>query len=239
VRIFSSKRLASLPWVQKTLGVTAAEYLRFVWKTTRFVLEPTDIYKTMSGELPVIIVFWHGQHFLTPFIKDGAPDQRAKVLISRHRDGEINAIAAERLGIDAIRGSGDHGPEFNRKGGVSAFREMLVALEEGYNVALTADVPKRSRICGLGIVKLSSLSGRTIVPIAIATHRRVELNTWDHTAINLPFGRGARTAGTPIRVPRDADDEKLEIARRAVEISLNAATRRAYDLADNGGDAGG
>ena len=80
-----------------------------------------------------------------------------------------------------------------------------------------------------------------IVPVAIATRRRIELDTWDHTAINLPFGHGARTVGTPIRVPHDADDEKLEIARRAVEISLNAATRRAYELADSnhGGNAGG
>jgi lysophospholipid acyltransferase (LPLAT)-like uncharacterized protein len=241
VRFFSSKRLADKPWVQKSIGVTAAGYLRFVWKTTRFELDPPDIYKTISSELPVIITFWHGQHFLAPFIKEAVPDQRAKVLISRHRDGEINAIAAERLGIETIRGSGDHGGEFHRKGAVGAFREMLVALEEGYNIALTADVPKVSRVCGLGIVKLSSLSGRTIVPIAIATHRRIELDTWDHTSINLPFGRGARTVGTPIRVPRDADDAKLEIARRAVEISLNVATKRAYDLADaiRGGSASG
>ena len=43
---------------------------------------------------------------------------RAKVLISRHRDGEINAVAAERLGIGTIRGSGTHGPDFAKKGGV-------------------------------------------------------------------------------------------------------------------------
>jgi len=241
VRIFSSKRLASAPWVQKTIGVTAAEYLRLVWKTTTFVHEPPDMYQNMASELPIIIAFWHGQHFLTPFIRDGAPDQPAKVLISRHRDGEINAIAAARLGVEAIRGSGDHGPEFHRKGGVSAFREMLDALEHGYNIALTADVPKMSRVCGPGIVKLSSLSGRLILPIAIATRRRIELKNWDRTAINLPFGRGARTAGTPIRVPRNADDETLETARRAVEISLNAATRRAYEIADGvrGGNSGG
>lgn len=241
MRIFSSKRLMSVPWVQKTLGVAAAEYLRLVWNTTHIALDPPDIYENITSELPVIVAMWHGQHFLVPFIKKDSEEYRAKVLISRHRDGEINAIAAERLGIETIRGSGDHNGDFHRKGGVSGFREMLLALQQGYSVALTADIPKVARVCGLGIVKLSSLSGRTIVPVAIATHRRIELDSWDRSAVNLPFGYGAGVVGTTIRVPRNADDEKLEIARRAVEISLNAATKRAYEIADGyrGGNAGG
>ena len=61
---------------------------------------------------------WHGQHMLIPFVR---PDPlRAKVLISRHRDGGINAIIAERLGLETIRGSGDHGREFHRKGAVAS-----------------------------------------------------------------------------------------------------------------------
>jgi lysophospholipid acyltransferase (LPLAT)-like uncharacterized protein len=241
VRIFSAKRLTSKPWVQKAIGVTGAEYLRLVWNTTRFTLEPPDIYETIVKELPVIIAMWHGQHFLVPFIKQKDENFRAKVLVSRHRDGEINAVAAEWLGIETIRGSGDHGTEFTRKGGVSAFKEMLDALEQGYNIATTADVPRVSRVCGLGIVKLASLSGRMILPIAIATHWRVELDSWDHTAINLPFGRGARIVGKSIRVPKEASDAELEAARQAVEASLNAATRRAYEISDGvrGGDHGG
>lgn len=241
MRLFSTKRLASAPWVQKTVGVAAAEYLRLVWHTTRFTLEPPNIYETVLKELPVIVAMWHGQHFLTPFIKSEGEHFRAKVLISRHRDGEINAIAVERLGIGTIRGSGDHGVEFHRKGGVSAFREMLNALSEGCNVALTADVPKVSRVCGMGIVKLASHSGRLILPVAIATHWRVDFDSWDHSALNLPFGRGARIVGEPIRVPADADDATLETARRAVEASLNAATRHAYDIVDGNreGNTGG
>ena len=117
------------------------------------------------------------------------------MLVSRHRDGEVNALAAQRLGVGAIRGSGHHSGGFIGKGGVSAFQEMLNALDEGYNVALTADVPKVARVAGLGIVKLASASGRPIYPVAIATRRRVELENWDRTTINLPFGRGARVAG--------------------------------------------
>jgi lysophospholipid acyltransferase (LPLAT)-like uncharacterized protein len=215
---------------QKTVGVVAAEYLRLVWKTTRLVIEPEGIYERFDRDAPVIIAMWHGQHFLTPFIRRA--HDRGKVLVSRHRDGEINALAVEWLGIGAIRGSGNHGGGFVGKGGVSAFKEMLIALEEGYNVALTADIPKVARVVGLGIVKLASASGRPIYPIAIATRRRLELNNWDRTAINLPFGRGAGVAGELVRVPADADAAALEAARRALEASLNAATARAYALAD-------
>jgi lysophospholipid acyltransferase (LPLAT)-like uncharacterized protein len=224
------KRLVGSRHFQKATGIVAAEYLRLVWNTNRFVIEPEGIYESVDRDAPVIIAMWHGQHFLMPFVR--RPHHRVKVLVSRHRDGEINALAAERLGIGVIRGSGSHGGEFLGKGGVSGFKEMLSALQEGYIVALTADIPKVARVAGLGIIKLASASGRPIYPIAIATRRRLELKNWDRTAINLPFGRAARVAGEPIRVAADADAAALETARRALEASLNAATARAYALAD-------
>jgi lysophospholipid acyltransferase (LPLAT)-like uncharacterized protein len=224
------KRLVGSRPFQQTAGMLTAEYLRLVWNTTRLVVEPDGIYERVDRDSPVIIAFWHGQHFLAPFIR--REGDRAKVLVSRHRDGEINAIAAERLGVDAIRGSGHHGSGFVGKGGVNAFREMLNALEAGYNVALTADIPKVARVAGLGIVKLASASGRPIYPIAIATRRRVELKNWDRTTINIPFGRGGGVAAEPLRVPADADEAALEEARRALEIALDAATARAYAIAD-------
>ena len=106
------------------MGFLAAEYLRLVWLTNKFSFDPPQIYEMAEPHQPLIFAFWHGQHFLTPFIKT-KESHRAKVLISRHRDGEFNAIAAERLGIETIRGSGDHGGAFQRKGGVGAFREMV------------------------------------------------------------------------------------------------------------------
>jgi hypothetical protein len=218
--------------LQKTIGILGAEYLRLILKTTRFVVEPPDIYERAESDLPIILTMWHGHHFMMPFIK--REGDRAKVLISRHRDGEINAIAARRLGIETIRGSGSHAHEHYRKGGTGAFMAMLEALADGYTVALTADVPKISRVAGLGVVKLAAASGRAIYPVAVATRHRIELNNWDRTMISLPFGRGAYVAGEPVRVPADADEAALETARRLVEDRLNDVTRRAFGLADRG-----
>ncbi len=214
-------------WVQRAVGFLAAEFLRLVWLTNRFSFDPPDVYDIVEPQMPAIFAFWHGQHFMTPFIKT-KPTHRAKVLISRHRDGEFNALAAERLGIGTIRGSGDHGAAFHRKGGVGAFKEMVRALDENYNVALTADVPKRSRIAGLGIIMLARESGRPIMPFAMATSRFIRLKNWDRTTINLPFGRGALVGGDIIMVPPDAGAETMEELRARLEATLNDATRRAY-----------
>ena len=216
-------------WVQHAVGVLAAEWLRLVWLTNRFSFEPADVYDIVEPMQPMILAFWHGQHFLTPFVKT-RKSHRAKVLISRHRDGEFNAIAAERLGIETIRGSGDPGGAFHRKGGVGAFREMVRALEQGYNVASTADVPKRARVAGLGIIMLARESGRPIVPFAMVTSRFIRLKNWDRTTINLPFGRGAVTGVDAIFVPPDADAETMEKCRLQLESYLNEAARRAYAM---------
>ena len=228
----SAKQIVSSPVFQNAVGTLGAWYLRFVWRTSSKLLDPPDIYDRVLT--PAIIAMWHGQHFLMPFLKKNDAAHRAKVLISRHRDGEVNAIAAERLGIGTIRGSGAHNGEFHRKGGVSAFTEMLQALNDGYNVAMTADVPKIARIAGMGVVKLAQHSGRPIYPVAIASSRRKVLDNWDRTAINLPFSRIAMVANEPIWVPQDASADQLEAKRLEVQSELNRLTQHAYDLVDHG-----
>jgi len=225
------RRLGRSPTVQKMVGVGAAEYLRLVWRTSRLVLEPADLYELVKSEMPAIVAMWHGQHFMVPFLSRG---HRVKVLVSRHRDGEINAIAASRLGIIPIRGSGDHARRFDVKGGVGAFKSMQVALVEGYNVALTADVPKVARVAGLGIVMLGKMSGRPIFPVAVATSRRIVLDNWDASTINLPFSRLAIVVGPAVRVPAEADAAMMEQSRAAVERGLAEVTERAYEIVDRG-----
>jgi len=214
-------------WFQRAVGSLAAGFLRLVWRTSRFSFDPPEVYEIVEPKMPAIFAFWHGQHFMTAFVKT-KESQRVKVLISRHRDGEYNAIAAERLGIGTIRGSGDHGSAFHRKGGVGAFKEMVRSLEQGYNVALTADVPKRSRVAGLGIIMLARESGRPIMPFAMVTSRYWRLKNWDRTTINLPFSRGALVGGEIIMVPADATPEVMEELRVRLEATLNDATVRAY-----------
>jgi lysophospholipid acyltransferase (LPLAT)-like uncharacterized protein len=224
------RRISRQRWAKVAIGVAAAEYVRFVYKTNSLTIEPADAYERAEGDLPIIVAFWHGQHMLATSARK--PHHRAKMLASRHHDGDINAIAAERLGVGTIRGSGNHSGGFVHKSGVAAFQAMVDALAEGYSVALSADVPKVARVAGLGIIKLAQVSGRPIYPLAITTNRRIVLDNWDRTTINLPFGRCAGVNAEAIRVAPDADNLALEAARRLLEERLNAATRRVYELVD-------
>jgi lysophospholipid acyltransferase (LPLAT)-like uncharacterized protein len=222
------KRLLRTRPVQETLGLAITGYLRLVRKTNRWVMEPADGYDRVGPRMPVIVAMWHGQHYMMHFAK--RPQDRAASLVSRSGDGELNAVALRRVGVRAIRGSGARGRDFRRKGGVSALREMLRALEDRELVVLTADVPKIARVCGSGIVTLAKLSGRPIVPTAVVTSRRLDFRSWDRSSMGLPFGRGAIVIGEPIYVAADADEEAIDRARRAVENELDRVHERAYAL---------
>jgi lysophospholipid acyltransferase (LPLAT)-like uncharacterized protein len=169
---------------------------------------------------------------MLPFAK---PKQGSlRVLISRDGDGELNAAVARKLGVGAIRGSAARDPaRMLEKGGLSGFREMVAALAAGESVAMTADLSKvEARRAGMGVVQLARISGRPILPVAFATSRRYTFKSWDRATLNLPFSRAACVYGEMIRVPADADPRILEEKRLAVENGLNAATERAYALAD-------
>jgi lysophospholipid acyltransferase (LPLAT)-like uncharacterized protein len=223
---------------RRSLGYTLAGYFWSVARSAHFEIEPANIYEIAEAEMPVILTFWHGQHFLAPFIMKS--HHRAKVLISRHADADINAIAAEALGVGTIRGSGaTNARDFHRKNSVGAMREMIDTLAQGINVALTADVPKISRVAGRGVVALARYSGRPIYPIAIATSRRITAKSWDRASIDLPFGRGGAVAAEPIRVAPDADAAGLEAARKLVQERLNEVTVRAEKLAGRATGEGG
>jgi len=211
-------------------GFITACHFRVVRWTNRLVRIPDATFHAPWDNEPAILVVWHGEHFLVPFI--GPRNERINVLTTLHRDGEVITRAGMHFGLKFVRGSGDHGKEFMRKKAVQAFTALLRALRQGETVVVTADVPKIARVAGLGAVTLAKHSGCPIVPIGIATSRRVRLKNWDRTCINLPFGRMVMVRGEPIRVARDADDAALEAARRAVEESLVAADARAYAVAD-------
>jgi lysophospholipid acyltransferase (LPLAT)-like uncharacterized protein len=181
--------------------------------------------------LPVIITMWHGQHFMIPFARPKG--MKSSVMISRHADAEINAIAAHALGMGTIRASGAHdAAQARRKGGMAGFREAMRELQNGVTVGLTADVPKGpAKVVGRGVVLLASHSGRPIVPVAYATSRNIDFRSWDDASLSLPFGRAGFVLGDPIHVPPDADEATVERYRAIVKAALDDATDRAYRLA--------
>lgn len=222
------KRMASSDRVIRVVGHAAVGYLHLVKGTSRITYEPENIQAAFGDALPGIVTMWHGQHFMAPFVTDGELDIR--VMVSRHRDGEINAIVAEKFGFGTIRASAARDPSrVIEKGGLRGFLEMKSALENGISVAMTADVSNMiARRAGLGIIMLAQSSGRPILPVALATSRRIRLANWDRTTFNLPFSRGACIFGRPIYVENGTDEER-EAKRRELEKELNRINALAYE----------
>lgn len=228
------KRWGEKPGTQRFLGRLAAGYIRFVGRTSRLVAYegPYDYFNDWDVTRPILITMWHGQHFMLPIVR--RPDHPVKVMISLHRDGEINAIAAERLGVGTIRGSAARDPSrVVESGAIRGFLQMKSALEEGTSVCMTADLSRTvARRAGNGVVALARATGVPIVSLGVATSRRIEMKSWDRAALNLPFSRMAMVVGEFIYVPADADDDLMETRRREVEAELNRVTERAHALAD-------
>jgi len=208
-------------------------YLKFVFKTNKWTVEPENILEEVKPDLPTIVAVWHGQPVLLPAVPIGLT---ASVMISKSLDGEITARVAEAFGASTIRASGGRDARHTlRKGALKGFLEMKAALERGENVLQSADIPKgTARRAGLGIVVLAQRSGRPIVPLAVASSRRWVLpKSYDRTTINLPFGKAAIVAGKRIWVDENADDATLEAKRVEVNIEMDRVTKRAYELTGN------
>lgn len=219
--------------VKSVLVALVAGAIRFVYRTNRRAEGSDDMAAAVAAHTPAIAALWHGQHLLGPSVNPRG--NRMVALFSRSADAEINARVAERLGFEVIRGSGGRGGvQDTDKGGARALIALKKTLDAGSNVAMIADIPHGvPREAGLGIVTLAKISGRPIVPVAVATSRRKVLETtWDKTTLNLPFGRLGLALGAPIHVRADATQDEMEEKRREVTAALNAATARAYGLAD-------
>jgi len=208
----------------------AAAYVRLVYATSTIKRDPPDTDAKLFDQHPQILAMWHGQFLLLPKLKPKRPaDVRA--MVSRHGDAEVIGSVLQKFGMDLIRGAGAGRRKRNR-GGATALRESLRALTSGATVAMTADVPPGpARRAGEGIATLAALSGRPVVPFAIASRRFLTLPTWSRFTINLPFSALAIVIGDPVRVATSNDVESIEAGQLAIEQALAEVTSRAYALA--------
>lgn len=225
--------LAQSRYVKGLLTTLFFQAVRFIRWTNPVVEGSSKLFGEHAEHEPGIIALWHGQHLMGPAFY---PNKRKLVaMVSRSADAELNAMMLEKFGVEAVRGSGGRlGPHKIDKGGARALLALKKALDAGSNVVMIADIPHgKPREAGMGVILLARLSGRPIAPSAVATSRRKVLEkTWDKTTVNLPFGRCALVSGPLIYVAPDADEAEMERKRQELTIEMNAATAKAYRIAD-------
>ena len=107
--------------------------IRALASTWRFRVVNDASYRALRANgKPFIFAFWHGELLPLLYVHRG---QRVAIVISSHRDGEIVAGVAERLGMRTIRGS-------STRGAARALLGLVRELESGGEVAVTPDGPR-------------------------------------------------------------------------------------------------
>jgi hypothetical protein len=211
----SRRRL--LEWLAIHLfGGFVLRLLVYTWRLEAVNLEP--VVQAMAAGQRFIFAFWHNRQI--GFIKI---QQRyavpAKVMVSRHGDGEIIARIVAKYGIGSVRGS-------STRGGTAALKELLAATTEGH-VAITPDGPVGPRYrLKQGAVMLASRSGLPVVCVSWSTDRAWCFRSWDRFLLPKPFARLRIAVDGPIQVPPNLDADGAEKARREIEQRMNNLTAK-------------
>jgi lysophospholipid acyltransferase (LPLAT)-like uncharacterized protein len=166
----------------------------------------------------VILAFWHGRILLMSFAYRG---QKACVMNSVHRDGEIITRVLQRFGVNAVRGS-------STRGWMSGLKGMLDAYQQGHDLLVVPDGPRGPCYqAKSGVIQLARATGAPIFPAAYSAAWKTTVGSWDRLLIPFPFSRVLYVVGEPIYVPREATNEEIEAKRQELETTLVTITTQA------------
>jgi lysophospholipid acyltransferase (LPLAT)-like uncharacterized protein len=211
-----------------SLGPKAAFFLiMFLQKTMRIEeLHGERIRELWARGENAIGAFWHGRLLMTPLVYGG---QGLKILISRHRDGELISRTVHYFGLETVRGS-------STRGGIAGIKGLARALQEGYDVAIAPDGPRGPRYkVQSGIIQLARITGRPIFPFTFSASPRKVLASWDHFLIPFPFSHGVFVWGEPIWVDHAAGVQEMEANALLLEKRLQELTELADRYCEQGG----
>jgi lysophospholipid acyltransferase (LPLAT)-like uncharacterized protein len=184
-------------------GSLVLRALARTWRIRTVGAEP--LARLRAARTPVIFALWHGE--LLPLLWQHR-DEGVHVLISEHRDGEIVARMAERLGFRTVRGS-------TSRGAARALLRVVRVLQDGGDIAITPDGPRGpARRWAPGALIAAQRTGTPLVAVSVSADRAWHLRSWDRFMIPKPFARLTVAYAEPTRVSAlTVRDAALETAR--------------------------
>ncbi|HVW24348.1 MAG TPA: DUF374 domain-containing protein [Polyangiaceae bacterium] len=152
--------------------------------------------------------FFHGQQMALLGARKLA--RGAVVLVSRSRDGDLQAGVMTALGFRVLRGS-------SSRGGAPALSGLVRALAQGEAIAVSVDGPRGPRyVAKAGVAAAASAAAAALYPAASAARRALTLaRTWDGFEVPLPFSTVAVVVGAAV----SAAQARREPARLAAAIA--------------------
>ena len=201
-------------WVLRVLGAT----------TRKQRLGGDELLDRWKRGEQVILAFWHGRILLMSFAYRG---QKACVMNSAHRDGEIITRILRRFGVSAVRGS-------STRGWMSGLKGMLEAYQQGHDLLVVPDGPRGPCYqAKSGVIQLARATGAPIFPATYSAAWKTTVGSWDRLLIPFPFSQVLYVVGPPIHVPRDATNEVIEAKRQELESTLVTITTQADNYFTN------
>lgn len=172
---------------------------------------------------PVIFCIWHNRLSLalnmhTQYLAATGQQRTLAAIVSASRDGALFARILEHCGVQPVRGS-------SSRRGPQALLELTTLAERGHDLAITPDGPRGPRyIVQPGVIALSQVTGRPIIPSGCDIKWKRCLRSWDRFQIPLPLTRVNARFGQPLLVPREATESDRETLRLELQnrlLSLN------------------
>jgi len=206
-----------------------ATYVELIIATLRWRYENREAAEdAMAAPEGAMGLFWHGRIVQAMACRPILKDKPRRVMISLSRDGEFIALAAQRLGIPAIRGSTGKGGQGLAKGGAAAFRQAVALARAGGVVIMTPDGPRGpAEVLTAGTIRLASAAGCPVFLMGLAARPALRLSSWDSARIPLPFARAVLVLDGPLRAPAGASEAALSSMRYDWQTRLRTAQARA------------
>jgi lysophospholipid acyltransferase (LPLAT)-like uncharacterized protein len=194
----------------------AAYFIKLLGRTWRIrTIDDHFIDEARKVSGAVVFCFWHGRFLPLSYTHRNLS---AHVLASSHRDGELMGQTIRKLGFGHVRGS-------STRGGAKAIRDLVMKLEEGFDLGITVDGPRGPKyVAKPGPIEVAKLSGAPIVPVTTGSRKRWVFSSWDAFELPKPFTSVAVRYGKPLVVPAGADGETVEAMRSRLEAELRSIT---------------
>ena len=193
---------AKVRWIVR-IGAFVLRTLARTWRIR--VIGDEGLNAERAARRPVIFVLWHGQ--MLPLLYQHR-NQKVRVLISEHRDGELVARTALALGFGTVRGS-------STRGAGRALLGLVREVEAGRDIAVTPDGPRGpAKSFAPGALVVAQRTGARIVPVTAVAKSAWHLRSWDRFMIPKPFSRVIISYGPMSAVSAaEARDAPAEAAR--------------------------
>lgn len=184
-------------------GRSACAVLQGLAATWRFAIRGGEHLDRVAAG-PFVFALWH--HTLVPLLW-WHRRRSITLLVSAHRDGELVAGAAARMGYRLARGS-------STRGGTTGYRGLLRALAAGSVVAVTPDGPTGpAGIVKPGVVRAARRAQVPILPVAARVEQSWRLQSWDRLVVPRPFSRILVEYGAPLVPGSDATAACVSLGR--------------------------